>query len=75
MVVIYSTNSYSNCTKMESQLIQRLQNKRYNIVLHNKRDGGAGRIPQNGPYYVYILLAAKRHLHNNEAKRQITSRG
>lgn len=65
MVVFYKTVRYENATEVERLLINHLEESNAEFVHYNKREGGAGKIPESGPYYVYLLASAKYKLRNS----------
>ena len=55
MYVLYYTTSSCHQKQVERELIQTFSRK-YSKKIENKRNGGAGRPPENSSLYVYVVV-------------------
>jgi hypothetical protein len=61
MYVIYKSTSHAHVGDLESLIIQRFRSEMVKSPgwYYNKVDGRGGRIPQQGPNYLYLVVAPK----------------
>ena len=61
MYVVYRSSSWKKVCALEQMTEQKLRNLhlRMECECWNERAGGAGRIPENGPFFVYILTESR----------------